>query len=87
MFSRTMGLKDLGESYDNFIWFGNYNCSQFFEVIWPVSQVDTSIRYSNDVDKAVFMLQNGFEMVPRQFVQAQSGQIIAAADRDFELLL
>ena len=26
-------------------------------------------------------------MVPRQFVQAQSGQIIAAVDRDFELLL
>jgi len=26
-------------------------------------------------------------MVPRQFVQAQSGQIIAAVDRNFELLL
>jgi len=63
--------KRLGMIISQFVWLGYNHCRGAFEMVRLMSKINARISYVDEVVKANVLLENGFEMLPRELVRTR----------------
>jgi len=63
--------KRLGMIISQFVWLGYNHSGGAFEMVRLMSKINAHISYVDEVVKANVLLENGFEMSPRELVRTR----------------